>query len=516
MTETMFISKGVPLLWALHYRIGVMKSSQLKALRFDLKLSHKVLILVTVPILFMLVFVGTLAGLQKRAEEAVWRERHYKDVSNECNSLMKNMLEAGMTLHLYQTTREAALLSRFDSTTETVVNQLRTLKVMSQDSSKQKSFLTQLEVASDRALKALKHARTVGSGGLSAPSGSIDSALDAFATLRQLINEQQEADPGAQTEEQARFLISQLLIAGVTFSILLAVVLAVLFNRSTTRRLLVLVQNTERLSSHKELLPAVEGNDEIAHLDHVFHDMAKSLDEAAEYKKELLAIVTHDLRSPLTSVQGSLTLLSVGALGQLPEKAMGVVVLAERNVGRLVSLINDMLDIEKLESGKLEVFPKTVVVEELLERAREAVEDMAKKKEITIEIVETELVMSLDDDRIAQVLINLLSNAIKFSPEQSNITLSSDKIGDQAEYRVTDMGRGVPKEFVETIFERYVQVKGEDSARGRGTGLGLSICKKFVEAHGGTIGVTSEEGQGSTFWFRLPIETQVDSLTHER
>jgi signal transduction histidine kinase len=320
------------------------------------------------------------------------------------------------------------------------------------------------------------------------------------------MKQQQEFGPKElQSQEQIRFLISQVLIAAVVVSIAAAIGLAILFNRSTTQRLLVLLRNTERLGARKELLPALGGSDEVAKIDQVFHEMAGSLAAAERYKQELLAIVSHDLRTPLTSISASLTLLGHESMGPLPERALNLVTVAERSATRLISLINDLLDFEKLEAGKLQLVRKNILVEELFERVDETLSDLASKSEISIEYLPTDLQVAVDGERIIQVLTNLVANALKFSPSNSTINMSAQKLDGCVEFKVADQGRGIPESEVGKIFERFHQVKKEDAQIGHGSGLGLSICQKFVEAHGGTIGVTSVEGKGSTFWFRIPI-----------
>lgn len=476
----------------------------------NLKLAHKVLLLVTIPILFMIGFVAILADLQQKAEHAVRVERHWRDISAECNVLMNDFLRAGMVLYTYKLTGEEMMLQRFDTLTESIPEKLRSIKLLLRDSPDKAAAIAEIEQASNEALRIMTKARTkIGfsfKGDDSKPDQRIlivtANMVNHLGDFIKHMKETEHIDP--RSEERARGLIGQWLIAGVALSIVLAIILAVTFNRNTTRRLLVIVDNTLRLSKRQALTVRQEGADEIAHLDHVFHDMAESLEEAAKRKAELLAIVSHDLRAPLTSVQGALTLLGEGVMGPLTPKGARTVALAENNVNALITLINDLLDIEKAESGNIMIVPRRIIVEELFERARDAVVMIAEQNNIAIKIEETELMMTADPDRLAQVLINLISNSIKFSPPESTITLSAGEERDNIRLSVRDQGRGVPAEFRDKIFERYQQVKSEDGMRGKGTGLGLSICKAFVEAHGGTIGVDSEEGKGSDFWMLIP------------
>ena len=226
--------------------------------------------------------------------------------------------------------------------------------------------------------------------------------------------------------------------------------------------------------------------------------------EVERLKKEFVSTVSHELRTPLTSIRGSLSLLSAGVLGDLPGDAKEVVEIAERNVVRLITLINDILDLEKLDSGKLDMQFAPVSVQALMDRASEAVRGFAHQEGLSIAVTSTDAVANADDDRIVQVLVNLLSNAIKFSPGGSTISIEASIVGDEVEIRVIDRGRGIPKESLELIFERFRQVDSSDARRKGGTGLGLAICKAIMTQHGGSIRVMSEVGRGSTFAIRMP------------
>jgi PAS domain S-box-containing protein len=226
--------------------------------------------------------------------------------------------------------------------------------------------------------------------------------------------------------------------------------------------------------------------------------------EVERLKKEFVATVSHELRTPLTSIRGSLTLLNVGALGALPEKAKQVVAMAERNTLRLITLINDILDIEKLESGKLDMVFDTVPIRNVIERSMEAVKSFAEQNGIKLEAGGAESMVHADGDRLVQVIVNLVSNAVKFSPKGETVRIAVEESPNWIEVKVIDHGRGIPAKYKNLLFQRFQQVEASDSRKKGGTGLGLAICKGIIEQHGGSIGVDSEEGQGSTFWFRIP------------
>ncbi len=226
--------------------------------------------------------------------------------------------------------------------------------------------------------------------------------------------------------------------------------------------------------------------------------------EVERLKKEFVSTVSHELRTPLTSIRGSLTLLSVGAMGKLPEQAQKVVAIAERNTIRLIGLINDILDIEKLEAGKLDMVFDNTPMQDILERSEQSVAAFAANNGIKLEIMPSDAVVYADGDRLVQVIVNLLSNAIKFSPKGQTVTVVTENAAGFVQVRVVDRGRGIPEKFKKLLFQRFQQVEASDAKKKGGTGLGLAICKGIIEQHGGQIGVESEEGKGSTFWFRVP------------
>ncbi|MDZ4832708.1 MAG: HAMP domain-containing sensor histidine kinase [Candidatus Melainabacteria bacterium] len=225
-------------------------------------------------------------------------------------------------------------------------------------------------------------------------------------------------------------------------------------------------------------------------------------------KQEFIAMVSHDLRSPLTAILATFDLLSNGVLGNLTEKGGTRIDMAKLSLKRLINLINDLLDLDKLESGTIEVDLKSVTADSILVLAAESLRGMAEQNDINLEVKKNDIRLLADEDRLMQVLTNFVSNAIKFSPADGVVTLSCQEKDGFAEFRVDDNGRGIPPEMVDLVFERFKQVSADDHKVKKGSGLGLAISKAIIEAHGGTIGVTSTVGVGSSFWFRIPNDKQ--------
>jgi signal transduction histidine kinase len=328
---------------------------------------------------------------------------------------------------------------------------------------------------------------------------------ETFADIRALMSDEEKiiADTPAR-QARARVLEKQLLLGGVCINVFIAIGLSLFLVRGITRRLDIMVANTQLLVKNETLFPPLSGGDEIAKLDHSFHDMVKSLKELEEMKRQFVAMVSHDLRTPLTSLKMFLELLEQGIYGELNAVGSSRTQLAERNVTRLIALINDLLDYEKLQSGQFSLNTSVIALAPVVARSIDAINAFAEQHKVKLlaEPIDCEAVA--DGDRLIQVLVNLISNAVKFSPENGSVVVSARRIENMVEVRVKDEGRGIPKEFHHTVFERFKQVKKSDATEKGGTGLGLPICKALIENHGGKIGVESEEGKGSTFWFTLP------------
>jgi PAS domain S-box-containing protein len=227
--------------------------------------------------------------------------------------------------------------------------------------------------------------------------------------------------------------------------------------------------------------------------------------EVDRLKSEFVSTVSHELRTPLTSIRGSLGLLAAGVLGELSPRVRDIIGLAERNAVRLTALINDILDFERLESGRVEMQMEDIGLQPLFEQSLEAVRPMSDERRIALICGTTGLRLRADATRIVQVLVNLLSNAIKFSPPGREVRVwAEEKDGVWVRVLVADRGAGIPEIYHQRIFERFAQVETSDKRDQGGTGLGLAICKAIVEHHGGRIGVNSIPSQGSVFWFDIP------------
>ncbi|NJR70809.1 MAG: PAS domain-containing protein [Synechococcales cyanobacterium CRU_2_2] len=227
-------------------------------------------------------------------------------------------------------------------------------------------------------------------------------------------------------------------------------------------------------------------------------------------KDEFISVVSHELRTPLTSMHSALKILSTGRLGLLSQDGQQMLEIADENTERLVRLVNNVLDLQRIESGDVTMEKQICDAASLIIRAMEAMQPMAQQQGIRLTSEPLSIPIWADADYILQTLTNLLSNAIKFSNSGEIVSITVEAQATQTLFRIWDQGPGIPEDKLENIFERFQQVDSSDARRKGGTGLGLTICREIVERHGGKIWAESQPGRGSTFSFTVPSLPQTE------
>ncbi|CAN5951437.1 unnamed protein product [Sphagnum jensenii] len=284
-------------------------------------------------------------------------------------------------------------------------------------------------------------------------------------------------------EERLKSTMAVISSIGVTVSVLLSLALAVSFQKVLSNKIAVLSNNGTRLAAGQPLLPALAGDDELSKLDSNFHEMANAL---AYLRSKELAVVDN-------AVEIICSLDSTAKFIQVNKAIFEILQFAPEEL------------IERLESGSIELDFSKQSIELIIQHAIDSVQSLAEMKKIAIRVRilgDTEL--SCDQERITDVIINFLHNAIKFSPKESEIQVEAKDLGNKLEVKVKDCGKGVKEEEREAIFERFRQSTTDSSEmQAQGSGLGLAIAKAVIVAHGGRIGVKSNEPAGSIFWFRI-------------
>lgn len=499
--------------------------------RRGFKISHKGLILVAIPLAFEIVFVIALLALLKNAENVADNAERGRAIIASSQDILKHFYDASKYLAAYASTHNELIGKQIDQSLSEIPSAMQTLKNEIADQPSELETVRRIEILSNDAVELVQAAKSKIDGRHSlALLGVKDLNTKVAATGEQLLtyiqrivnNEKGLRRIAPEKKLHSREMVRQAFALGIGINVLTALLLAIYFARQITNRLSIMIDNSNRMADGTELNAPIKGSDEIAELDSVFHQMAASLKLAADkerevqrLKQEFVRMISHDLKAPLTSVTMTLDMLVDGMYGELNERAQARVATATGSTRRLIALINDLLDLEKLEAGQFELEVTGVDASVLIESSVDEIFSIAQSRGITFEMSDTDAVVLCDGERIVQVLVNLLSNAIKFSPDGSSIALrlQVDSVDTtRVRFEVIDQGRGIPAEAMDLVFDRFKQVERSDATKKKGTGLGLAICKAIVEQHGGTIGVSSSLGQGSTFWFTLPAVPERKSI----
>ncbi|MGH8441540.1 MAG: ATP-binding protein [Nevskiaceae bacterium] len=280
------------------------------------------------------------------------------------------------------------------------------------------------------------------------------------------------------------------------------------------REWLMVRKDGSRFPASVSVVPLEADSGEIHGFVFVANDLSHQK-EVEQLKNEFVSTVSHELRTPLTSIRGSLGLLAGGVAGVLPAQAKSLVDIAQRNAQRLILLVNDILDMEKIEAGKMRFTMKSVDLDALAAEATQTAEGLAATR--SVKLVRRDRAPGLrvhgDEQRLTQVLTNLLSNAIKFSPEGGTIEIDVLASDGQARVRVTDHGPGIPEASQSRIFQKFYQADSTNTREKGGTGLGLSICKALIERMDGQIAFASRAGE-TRFEFTLPVESAGTTVAH--
>jgi signal transduction histidine kinase len=476
-----------------------------------LKLTQKALILVLVPLIFELLILAVLTALLQQSEAATRREAHSREIAGAANRLSQLFFDAGSAVFVYRFSKNRAFAQRYHQSVLAIPDELRHMEELA-DTPHRKEQVSKFEVLGRRLIALLKrYYDSMEPGGTFTFLDSENLRKESEALLHQLlgsstefVKEEQVVEKSSPLDERRRrIVLEQAIIWASVINIGLAAGLTYFFNRSISDRLKILMNNTERFAVGQPLNPAVSGLDEIGLLDRFFHSMADTVLEADRQKQEFVSMISHDLRSPLMSLQTTLAVLLRGQYGSLNERGTDRVTSAERSINRLIALISQMLEFERLSNRTLELQFELLPVSDVFHLAIESVQDLAQESDVQIMVVDSDAEVIADKGRVAQILVNLLANAIRYSPKGKEITLSAATRGKFVQINVKDKGPGILPGDKEKIFERFQKAEADHHTNRQGAGLGLAICKVLVERHGGQIGVESESGEGSNFWFTL-------------
>lgn len=474
-------------------------------------LARKGVLFVFVMLMVELLLLGTLSVLLAQSEEELWKESHANALLSECDDLIRLFYDAGSSLVAFAATRDGLAAVRFKHTVEAIPAQVETLHTLNLIGQHPEPAITKIEDMAEKSVALLLRANRLVEQSSKMefliPDEGRREIKEQLAQLVSALGEYAETQRKRKKElsgrvAQTRLRVKQSIAVTAGMNVLLAIIAVAWLMQTISKRLDNIVSNTYRLKSRQGLNPALPGTDEIAHLDRVFHEMADGLEETARLKEEFLAVISHEIRSPVSSITMLLEMMSAGSFGSLTEWEQQRAKGAERSAKRVIDLINSLLEIQKYDQGLMELNIKSCLIKPVVEHATRTVLALAERKNIRVTQGEVTGEFFADPLRIEQVLINLIANAIKYSPEGTKVEVSVNKLPEFIEFSVHDEGPGIPQEKQHEIFGKFKQVGSNYDQNS--SGLGLYICKSIVEGHQGEIGVQSEPGKGSRFWFKIP------------
>jgi PAS domain S-box-containing protein len=603
-------------------------------MRLQLSLSKKVLILVTLPLVVQMGLLARLAFVQREAEADLRKADYARNLSDTINRISSTIYSVVGTYASDESLKNISFNDdTFNGYLSSVREEYRRLKELTADDpvlhpqvteseeKAEKGFgvLIQMKTSFDRKNEAERDMRKPMWRELRASVRSVLNSSMASAGERA----RSIAEKSPEVQAAHRQEIMSIILMGGVLNLCLTAIAAVYLTRGLTSRLLQMNDNTYRLASGLPLNPVIQGTDEIARLDQVFHDLEHALKEASrkeeaifnntpdlicsldeqgrvtaanpasqallamrsrdllgtyavdlaipedkihvlehldkskkqnlnqpmemqlrrsdgstvdtlwsvqwseeeksffciihdiserrtaeKMKQEVLAMVSHDLRTPLTTTLNALDFLEVIAGDAGNEKESRYVKMAKRNVSRMMSLINDLLDVEKARAGMMSITTSPVALNECFKICDEMVAGYAEDSQVRLDFQYTDLVVAVDDKLFVRILQNLVSNAVKFSPKSGCVKIYAVREGSIAHLTVEDDGPGIPENQLEKVFERFHQIEGQLAKTKGGSGLGLTICKVMTELHGGKIWVESVEGKGSKFQLTVPLASK--------
>lgn len=294
----------------------------------------------------------------------------------------------------------------------------------------------------------------------------------------------------------------------LAFNVLTAIAALVLFRHSLLSRLEILIAKSKRLSEQEPLGKPLGGADEFSSIDKVLHEAAASIQDAEKFRSQVISMVAHDMRSPLSSAMATVEIIEAEIYGEISDDNKKQLATLSNTLRRQVDMIGAFLDADKLSKKQLRLEYSLVETKDIIDHAVDSLSSLAEIRNLQIDVPAQSISLTADRDRLVQVLINLLSNAIKFSPAHSRIKITVEEDEGHVVFSISDQGKGIPEDLRKELFKAYSPSQKSETGI-KGSGLGLFLSKWFVEAHGGAIGADANEGApGTTFWFSVPKNSE--------
>lgn len=596
-------------------------------MRFTLKTTHKILLLLLIPLLIATGFLGVIFVSFTELEKGSAREGQTLDALLHVNMTFNDMVSAAASLMMFSVWQEPGYLLEFNDKYANLKRSSRDLKRYINTDSKE---IADLAHVVDDAIATFESVEDMSEDSFDRDNLATIEKLKGFLKRMDTVGHDALAKQLSkrkklqESENEKRALIKQVIQLSMAANLILTGLLATVFVVTFARRFQILISDTQRVASGRLLERHLSGNDEIANLDQLIYRLSHELDtarkmeramidntaeiicsldetyklqevnqavtkrlgykpsdllgtniqalihpddkdetyrelefckntveevtietrlkgadgkyfhyewttkwspenksmfcvmhdvterkEAEGLKQEVLAMVSHDLRAPLTSLGMTLDMVLEGAGGELDERGGRLINRAKYSVSSLITMINDLIDVERFEAGGIKLNHEQTKASEIIAPALELILPEAERKKLVIKTEVEDFSLVVDKERLARVVMNLVNNAIKFSPEGKKITVSGKLMQSRTgrpygEFQIIDEGAGIAADKLDVVFEKFKQAGTGSHGERVGSGLGLAICKAIVEAHSGNIGVNSTLNEGSTFWFKVP------------
>jgi len=477
---------------------------------YSFTLLHKALLLVIIPFCFNSIWLILLWNDLNKAQRLAKMERQQSRFTECLNAVLKDSYQTRENFIGFIATSRKNYLSNADfliERTKQALKQLRSLPDLTDDQHLLASELEEIIVDQSQLIgNVLKHSAQDSKLGLledvEPVSDRVDSVLNKYPNTEAHMARQRMDLENARADAQRSDERAQMtLVWGISGNFIITVILVLAIRRELAKRLKTLMDNTKRLPKQQTLHAPISGFDELSDLDRSLHEASTELAKAQEFRKAIMQMVAHDLRSPLSTC-----LVAIEVMADQPGADMKHIGAIRSSLTRVINLANDLLMIEQMESMHLPLKSEVENMQELVDHACSTLCALSSAADVRLVNELGPEYVIVDRKRILQVLVNYLSNAIKFSPAQSSISISSLKSEGMLKVLVRDNGPGIPQEEQAKLFERFYQTKAGRAAGG--TGLGLTSAKMIVEAHNGTVGVMSEQGKGALFWFTVPLPNE--------
>ena len=471
-------------------------------------LLYKVLLIVVIPLSFEIAMFSTLLVIQHSQQVEAQRIDKLRLISTGINKITLQILQLQSSFENFQNPALAAMavnksfkylfksFEELERLTQSDEQKHRIVMLSLSELRQTKADLDQLKasVAAKNFIELQKIGRTFRPRFHAHLHNVVDTGFLQLATAAAA---ELDTDKTAAIREKEINLLKTAVLA----SLLLALLSAAALSKYLIRKLRIIAQNAERMSTREKLLPPVSGNDEISQVDLSMHEAATEIRRLEQAREEIMGMVSHDIRNPLGSIKFSVEAMKVSTEDELEYYLQSI----DSNCNRILSISKDLLDIQKLESGTLILTKEQAAIKDCILAALEAVEGTRHSRNTKLEIdVPEDLSACIDTTKIEQVLINLIGNAIKFSPRNATVKLVAESHKSGVLIRVEDEGRGIPPALINTVFDRFIQSDDDNYRAKGGVGLGLAICKGLIEKHEGWINVQNTAPRGCQFMFWLP------------